>query len=97
MCQKLLAEGILFATYLHGYVVRILLPQISLIVICLHIQQARFHFQNYSLQTLLHKCPLMFLECPLFVLERCPSYKELSYSKMTRKRPGPTEGKESQG
>ena len=32
------------------------------------------------------------LKCPLSVLERCPFYREFSYSKMTEKRPGPTQG-----
>ena len=32
------------------------------------------------------------LKCPLSVLERCPSYREFNYSKMTKKRPGPTKG-----
>ena len=46
----------------------------------------------FSLKTLLHRCPLTVLKCPLSVLERCPSYREFSYSKMTEKRPGPTQG-----
>ena len=32
------------------------------------------------------------LKCLLSVLEGCPSYKEFNYSKMTEKRPGPTQG-----
>ena len=31
------------------------------------------------------------LKCPLSVLERCPSYREFSFSKMTKKRPGKTQ------
>ena len=33
-----------------------------------------------------------FQECPLSVLERCSSYREYSYSKMTEKQQGPTTG-----
>ena len=32
------------------------------------------------------------LKCPLSVLERCPSYREFNYSKMTEKRPGLAQG-----
>ena len=39
-----------------------------------------------------HKCPLTISKCPLSVLWRCPSYREFGYSKMTKKRPGPTPG-----
>ena len=38
------------------------------------------------------KCPLTALKCPLSIVERCPSYKEFGYSKMTETRPGPTQG-----
>ena len=44
-------------------------------------------FQSYF--SLLHKA---LLKCPLSVLERCPSYREYSYSKMIEKRRGPTPG-----
>ena len=37
----------------------------------------------------LHKA---LLKCPLCVLDRCPSYREYSYSKITEKRQGPTPG-----
>ena len=37
-------------------------------------------------------CPLTVLKCPLSVLDRCPSYRELNNSKMTEKQPGPTQG-----
>ena len=33
-----------------------------------------------------------FQKCPLSVLERCPSYREYSYNKMTEKRKWPTPG-----
>ena len=46
----------------------------------------------YSLRKLLFKCPLTISKCPMTFLERCSSYKELSYSKMTEKRQGPTQG-----
>ena len=59
----------------------------------------KFHVIRYisalkycSLKTLFHKCQLRVLKCPLSVLERCLSYNEFSYSKMTEKWPGPTEG-----
>ncbi len=35
-------------------------------------------------------CPLVVSKCPLSVLERCPSYREFFYSKMTEKRQGPS-------
>ena len=43
----------------------------------------------------IHSCPLGgggCLKCPLSALKRCPSYREFNYSRMTEKRPGPTEG-----
>ena len=46
----------------------------------------------YSLQKILFKCPLTISKFPLSVLKRCPSYKEFSYSKMTGKQQGPTQG-----
>ena len=37
-------------------------------------------------------CPLTVLKCKLSVLEKCPSYRELSYRKMTEKWQAPTSG-----
>ncbi len=34
----------------------------------------------------------MISKCPLSVLERCPSYREFGYSKITEKRQGPSPG-----
>ncbi len=34
----------------------------------------------------------MISKCPLSVLDRCPSYREFGYSKMTEKRQGPSPG-----
>ncbi len=37
-------------------------------------------------------CPLAVSKCPLSVLEKCPSYREFCYSKMTEKRQGLSPG-----
>ncbi len=37
-------------------------------------------------------CPLAVSECPLSVLERCPSYREFCYCQMTERRQGPSPG-----
>ena len=72
---------------IYSYVVRILL---TLFVICCHFQQLQSILSHLK-KALLHRCPLTVLKCPLSILERCPSYGESSYSKMTEKRLGPTQ------
>ena len=39
-----------------------------------------------------NRCLLTVLKCLMSILERCPSYWEFNYSKMTEKWPGPTQG-----
>ena len=66
-------------------VIRLLLP---LFVICRTFQHIHPVLRYFSLKTLLHRCPLTILECPLSVLERCPSNREFNYSKMTKQMAG---------
>ena len=44
---------------------------------------AEFHFEVFFTKNTNSQVPLTVLKCPLSVLERCPSDREFSYSKMT--------------
>ena len=49
-----------------------------------------FRFEVFSAKNSTSQVSVDGLKCPLSILERCPSYRELNYSKLTQKRPVPT-------
>ena len=67
---------------LFGNVIQILLPKI--IIFC-HVQHLHFQFEVFSTKKKHFSSVCEVSKCPLSVLEQCPSYKEFSYSKMTKK------------
>ena len=57
-----------------------------------HIQHLHYRFEVLFTTKTIFQVSVDDLKRPLSVLERCPSYREFSYSKMTGKWQGPTKG-----
>ena len=61
------------------------LQNIKNIAIYCYAEHLRFRFEEFFTDEALFKCPLS-------ILERCPCYRQYSYSKITEKWQGPTPG-----